>query len=357
MPLSSAVVAGNPALASQYNDLREDAIALTVSMTSGEAFSQRDALYVSTTDFKVYKALNDSSRVAAGWYAPMIAAETSSGADQTVKCYVPGGLITGYSGLTVGLDYYTGPTAGTLTTIRSLYHAKYGYALNSTTFVFTGGASNAFMLEQSVLAGENWAIGNLLYQKKSDGLFYRADADSAESGICEVPAIACFTHTDGSGTSQAAFFPGSMIFSTLPGTSGNRIYPSATTGAFQVNTPASYDTYYRVFGYFIRTSIFNFTPQEMQFLPTGIQEKGQCAGGGYGSGGSAGGQSTTPVNFKKIMSNTPSSITFTRNDTYGGAVSGPSAESISRFGFNLYVRNNAGSTTWGWGGTYQTVGN
>ncbi len=93
----------------------------------------------------------------------------------------------------------------------------------------------------------------------------------------------------------------------------------------------------------------------MQFLPTGIQEKGYAAAGYYGSSSIPHAYST--VNFKKIMVNAPSSITFTL--TYDDGAPGtmtPQAYGISRFGFLFDVWNTTGNS-FTWGGTYQTVGN
>lgn len=326
---------------------------LQTPVISGEAFSVRDALYLDNVTGKAFKAINNISRRASGWYNQMIAAQAATGVDQTVLAYTNGAVVTGFSGLTPGAAYYPSSTAGTLSTTRTLYNAQFGYAQDASTFVLSnGGKNNDWEIEQAVTAGENWTAGDLLYQKKSDGRFYRADADVAESGICEVPAIALQTHTGGAASTQAALFPGSILFGLPSGTLGDRIYPSATTGAAQANTPASYDTFYRVLGFFIGTNILNFTPQEMQFLPTGIQEKGYC-----GATGISGGQGGMGINFKKIMVNAPSSLTLTvAYDDGSGGTKTPTAVGITRFGFFLTVTSSAG-ITYARGYTYQTVGN
>jgi hypothetical protein len=218
-------------------------------------------------------------------------------------------------------------------------------------FCFSTLEKNDNAVTNGVVAGENWTVGDLLYFKKSDGRFYRADADVAESGICEYPAIAAATHTAGAGTFQIVFLPGSLIFATIGGTIGDRVYPSSTTGGYTANTPASYDTFYRQVGMFVLTSVLHLVPQEMQFLPTGIQEKGYCSAESVAGPVRAG----TGVNFKKIMVNTPSSITFSSIAT-SGVTSGPTALNISRFGFGFQIQNS-GSGIYNWYGTYQTVGN
>jgi hypothetical protein len=75
---------------------------------------------------------------------------------------------------------------------------------------------------------------------------------------------------------------------------------------------------------------------------------GQQAAGGGGNIAAMG------VNFKKIMVNTPSSITFSAI-TSTNISSGPTAQDINRFGF--YATVTCSTTPFKWSGTYQTVGN
>lgn len=331
---------------------------IAVPVTSGEAFSVRDALYVNVTDGKAYKAVSNTSRRAGGWYSPMIAAQAATAANQIVLAYPPGSIIYGYSGLTPGSEYYTSTTAGALTAdpgYKPGYAIGYGFALTSSVFCFSTLEKNDNAVTNGVVAGENWTVGDLLYFKKSDGRFYRADADVAESGICEYPAIAAATHTAGAGTFQIVFLPGSLIFATIGGTIGDRVYPSSTTGGYTANTPASYDTFYRQVGMFVLTSVLHLVPQEMQFLPTGIQEKGYCAAGNAAGGSSSGDGVITPINFKKIMVNTPSSLTLTLID--GHEYLTPSIESMNRFGAGFYLSSSTDAGLFWWKGTYQTVGN
>lgn len=487
MPLSSAVVAGNPALASQFNNVRLDAIALTEDGVAGEAYTATTTvggvtlptlLYQSAGDGRWYKA--SSATATPGWaQICALAYNAAAGAASAVKLYLPGSLVTG-SGMTVGVNYFTSATAGGLeafSATTTLYYKLMGTAMSTTSFYFYPTSNTTLTYENNQMyltcgealarydlcyikqadglaykadgdvlesgnaiaycvcnfatsgsgqtsrfyvpgsrpningtyaagnivypastagqvgttrmrgsrmigialssssvylfpgdpnipelvfncqAGENWTKGDLLYFKKSDSRYYRADADAAESGICEFPAVALATHTGGAGSEQVAYMPNSEIpFGTVTLTSGGRLYPSATTGAYQVDTPASYDTYYRVIGYANRTDTFAFQPQDMQFLAAGVQEKGYCATGSYVQTGQAC-QESAGVNFKKIMSNTPSSITFTATASQYAAA--PTANNITRFGFRMYVIESANPNnqqTW-WAGTYQTVGN
>lgn len=354
MPKSSAVVAGNPALASQYNNLRDDAIALTITVTSGEAFSTRDLLYIKASDSRAYKA--DADALESGiCQTPLFAAGPATGAAQSVSAYIPGGLITGFSGLTVGVPYYPSSTAGAITTTEGTYARIVGYATSSTEFIFSPGKDNTNFITKSVTAGENWAVGNLLYHSRADGRWYKTDADVAVSGICEEPGIAFATQTGGAGTSQVIYLPGSYMLGLYGIGSGERVYPSSTAGAIATGSPPGYDLFYRLLGFAFRASAFSFTPQEMQFLPSGIQEKGYCAASSESVSGGAGREISCGVNFKKIMSNTPSSITFSSIST-SGVVSGPFALNMNRFGFGFQItRSSTGA--YNWYGTYQTVGN
>jgi len=331
---------------------------IAVPVTSGEAFSVRDALYISDIDGKAYKAVNNTSRRAAGWYAKAIASQAATAANQTVQVYPPGSIIYGYSGLTPGAEYYPSSTAGTLvagTGFKPLYAAGYGYAMSSSVFMFESLEKNDNSVTQSVSAGENWTIGDHLYLKKSDGRYYKVDADVAESGIAEMVAVACATHTGGAASAQTVFFPGSIIFGTIGGTVGDRTYPSGTPGAVVANTPASYDTFYRPMGYFPVGNIYHLLPQEKPFLPTGVQEKGYCAGGSAAGGSAIGDSVMTPINFKNIMVNTPSSLTLTLID--GNEYLTPSIESMNRFGAGFFLSSSTDAGLFWWKGTYQTVGN
>jgi len=324
----------------------------TVSIVSGEAFSIRDALYIKSSDGRAYKA---GSNIFDGGtaYCPLFAAQAAAGAALTVSAYSPGALISGFSGLTLGAPYYAAPTAGSITTTIGKFNRVLGYAVSSTDFLFVPGRDGDNVVLRGITAGENWTVGDVLYHKKSNGAWYRADSDTAESGICEEPAIAFSTHSTGAGVDELVYLPGSNFFSVLSGASGDRAYPSATTGAIALNTPPSYDTFYRVLGFFFRANSFEFTPQEMQFLPTGIQEKGYCGMGVY-TDGSFGKTYTSVHNFVKKMVNTPSSLTLTVvNQAYIDSVT---VASITRFGFRLDIVPIAVGRSF-WEGTYVTVGN
>lgn len=489
MPISSTVVAGNPALASQYNNLRIDALATIDSVIAGEAIAATTTVssvtlptlvYQNSSNGKWYNA--SASTAAPGWaQAVGMAYEAAAGDGSTFRIYLPGSLVTG-SGMTAGTAMFPSSTSGGIaafSTTTTLYYKWIGTCLSSTSFHFCptsnttliesnqiyltageaillnalcyikqsdglvynadadtlesgnaiaycvcqyatsasgqtsrfktiggkatmlgtfaagnivypsstagevsttrlrGGRMIGIAISSSVVylfpgqpntpelifntvAGENWSKGDLLYFKKSDSRYYKADADVAESGICEFPAIAYATHTGGAGSEQIAYFPGSIVpFGTVTVTAGNRLYPSATAGAYQANTPASYDTFYRVIGQGNRTDTVNFQLQEMQFLPTGIQEKGFASGGTLANNTvtTAASEFYFGVQFRKTMVNTPSSITVTSVASVNLTIDPPTTIDITRFGFNLAAVRVSGNGLYRFSGTYLTVGN
>lgn len=336
-----------------YNNVFSKSIETPI--TAGEAFSALDLLYVKVSDGKAYKA--NATALESGYCrTPLIAAQAATGADQIVLAHTPGAVIRGYA-LTPGATYYPSATPGGYSTTKVGYHRPIGYAIDSTTLVFFPGKENDNTILEVVNAGENWSIRELLYFKKSDQLFYKADADIAESGILEIPAIAFNTHASGAGSAQLVYMPGSVIRNAgFTFTAGDRLFPSGTPGAYVANSPASLDTFFRNPANALAADIISFLPKQMEFLPTGMQEKGYVAAGEYAQVGQLVNMSVG-VNFKNVMVNVPSSITLTSTATqYAGT---PTANNITRFGFRFYfpeLSNPGNQQSW-WAGTYQTVGN
>lgn len=258
--------------------------------------------------------------------------------------------------LVAGTIYYAS-TSGAISSTKSGSAPIVGIGKTADElFLFPGDRRDSIVVE-TILSGENWSAGQVLYQSRSDGLYYRSDSDVAESGICERPAVAITTHTGGASNSQQVYLPGSTILGIFGGFSaGWRLYTSSTTGSFAANSPVSYDTFYRVLGHCPSAGVVRLDPQEMIFLPTGVQEKGYCGAGDY-TANPAFTKTSMGVNFKKIMVNTPSSITLTATSSLYAAT--PTANNITRFGFRFNVTESANpnnAETW-WAGTYQTVGN
>jgi hypothetical protein len=232
----------------------------------------------------------------------------------------------------------------------------YGYAISSTELLFIPGNDTENLILQSVVAGENWTSGSFLYLKRSDSRFYKVDKATAESGIGSQLAIAFNTQTGGAGTNQIVIMPGSVVSGYFYFSAALAILPGTSGGVID-QTSINYDQFYRTMGYSLKLdgtfNTFHFLPQQMEFIPTGIQEKGYVGMGQQAAGG-GGNIAAMGVNFKKIMSNTPSGITFTAI-TSTNISSGPTAQDINRFGF--YATVTCSATPFKWSGTYQTVGN
>lgn len=460
--ISSPVASGDQGLATQYNDLRSDAIGITNINVSGPAFAVGDVLFNDNSGgFR--QAYNEIPP----WFTEFriaAAAYTSGGAG---RAYKPGSLVNIYSGLTPGATYYQNGT--TISTTPNINSVRLGKAIDSTTLLFnpqysdlkiingtsvgavgvrnlmyqrpdglwdtytrghfgnvtpkviafcasstatsgpvtllppgnkiggfgtltagqdyfaetyssTASIINArhpnsvylgkadsvlttlnFQIAEdpkivdepfmaTVTAGENWTAGDFLYLA-SDGLVRRSHSDSPESGIAERLMIAATTHTGGSGSAQPVYLPGATIVGLLTGTAGNRLFNTVTPGASVVNVPNSYDEWYSCYGHFTQTNVFYFHPQHFDFLESGVQEKGFCGAGIPVSGPSSG---SNAVNYKRVMSFVPTSITFTATTSIGIAT-GPTVLDSTRFGFSFNLTVSAVPARWY--GTYQTVGN
>lgn len=103
-------------------------------LTSGEAYSEGDALYIDSTDGKLYKAdASDTSKMPARG----VAGEDSAGADEAGKTLQTRASKDGYTGLTPGKSQFvSATTAGALTETKPADGntiQKMGFAINATT--------------------------------------------------------------------------------------------------------------------------------------------------------------------------------------------------------------------------------
>lgn len=326
---------------------------------SGEAITLGDLCYVKQSDGRVYKAIATSSE--AGFARQLVVAvNTTGGAGNTILCakLCSTTLINGT--YTAGL-VYVGSVAGQISNTRGgTYNRCIGVALSASSVYLMPLEPESHDIIERVVAFENWSAGDLLYKRQSDGRYGRTDSDIAESGICEHPAIAAATHTGGNGSTQLVYMPGSVLKGVITGTATQRVWPSPTPGA-RVTTRPALTVFFRKFGHFIGTDIFDFTPGEVEFLPTGMQEIGMT-----GAAWQIDESITSPndrfpfsINFNKTMVNTPASITLSSTFTQRGT---PTAtiSSISRFGAVGYCQNGGflgAAATTVWAGTYTTVGN
>ena len=124
--ISSPVASGDQGLATQYNDLRSDAIGITNIKVSDPAFAVGDVLFNDNSGgFR--QAYNEIPP----WFTEFriaAAAYTSGGAG---RAYKPGSLVNIYSGLTPGATYYQNGT--TISTTPNINSVRLGKAIDSTT--------------------------------------------------------------------------------------------------------------------------------------------------------------------------------------------------------------------------------
>lgn len=322
--------------------------------TSGEALSRGDLCYLKASDGRFYKADGDASGEA-GWCKAFAVADiAASGAGVSTRFIKPGNNVTINGTYAAGNLVYPSTTAGQVSATRSKWYREVGIATSSSNVYLFAGKDNDAAIVESVTAGANWGALAHLYLKASDARWYPMDVTVAESGIAEKYGIAVAAHTAGAGSTQLVYLQGSIIDLTFSLTAGATLYSTTAGAGYQMSAPSSYDTFYRAIGYMLTATRLHLAPQGMEFLQAGVQEKGYC-GGKISAAGGAGNEIGSGVNFKKIMSNTPSSITFTAI-TSTNVSSGPTATGINRFGFLFSVITTASIPTT-WNGTYQTVGN
>lgn len=355
MPLSSSISAGAQGLATQYNNLRSDAIALTIDGTSGEAFSIRDLVYIDPTDNRAYKADADVYAKGDSGLEFFYAASTASGSAQAVTLYVEGGYITGFSGLTPNTFYYPSGTAGAITTTIGKYGCSVAWTVSSSVILFIKGTKKDHRIIETVVAGANWVEGLMLYQKKSDNRWYPFDTTVPESGIADNWGFAVITHTGGAGSSQQVYLQGSVVNGPGFFTAGGILYSVTNGGGYTANVIPGVDDYYRQVCAMYSSTRYHIVGGQFMFLPSGIQEKGFCAAGNAAGGSASGDGVITPINFKKVMANTPSSLTLSLID--GLEYNTPSIENMNRFGAAFYLSSSTDSGLFWWKGTYTTVGN
>lgn len=322
--------------------------------TSGEALTRGDLCYIKQSDGRAYKAIATAAE--SGFARQLVVAQnTTGGAGNTVLCSKAGSTVAITGTFTAGL-VFVGGTAGQVSNTRGgKFNRCVGIALDTVNVYLMPLQPEDYVIVERVTAFENWAAGDLLYKRASDGFYGRADSDVAESGIGEFPAIAVATHTGGSGTVQLVYMPGSILKGVLTGTRTQRVWPSPTPGAFVTTHPAT-TVFFRKYGHFIDTDVFAFHPGELEFLPTGIQEQGNSGGSNTSDGSTAGIIHSNTVNFRRVMVNAPSSVTFSVVSTTGTISVGPDARNITRWGFRFYIqRDTAGDYMWT--GSFTTVGN
>ncbi len=102
------------------------------SGTSGEAITAGQAIYVKNSDGKLYKTDADLSNEATFSFIGF-ALNTVGAADLTVYLALPGKIVTGLSGLTIGAYYFLSNTAGAVATTPGTRYARVAQALSTTS--------------------------------------------------------------------------------------------------------------------------------------------------------------------------------------------------------------------------------
>lgn len=107
--------------------------------TYGETISANDALYFKRSDQRVYKA--DASTLDESQGFVGFAIEAGSAADE--KLIKRSGLLSGFTSLTAGSEYYLSDTAGAISTTPGTYDQPIGFAVSTTElFIYTKTANN-----------------------------------------------------------------------------------------------------------------------------------------------------------------------------------------------------------------------
>lgn len=325
-----------------------------IPITSGGAFSAGNVIVNSASTGKFFAA--DNTSIPSGRDI-LIALGAASGADQTVLAYRPGSRITGLAGLTDGTAYYVGTSGGLSTTPAGKWNIQLGVAINGAFHFNPVGKILDHAIVEEVTAGAVWSAGNFLYLARGTGRYSPAISTSPEAGIAEIKAIAVATQSGGNGTRQLVYQPGSIIRGLYSLGAGERYFTGSVSGSSTATVPPSYDQFYSIFGHAIDQDAFKLEDVGSDFLPSGIQEKGFCAAYGTQTVGTGSVPNVgNGVNFRKVMSFTPTSITLTLVASTG-TFTGPTVTSITRFGFAFYIRWGSGLVDFNWNGTYQTAGN
>ena len=99
---------------------------LSIEITAGEALTAGEAVYINSTDSKIYKAENDDTREKATVFG-IISADTAL--DAAGEVIVRGKATTTNTSLTIGLEYYLDATSGAITATAPSASGDYSVAL------------------------------------------------------------------------------------------------------------------------------------------------------------------------------------------------------------------------------------
>lgn len=106
----------------------------TITLTAGEALSASDLIYINGSGQMLKADADSASKAAVGF----VLASVSNGGSGTA--YFGSGLITGLTGLTIGIPYYLSQTAGGITstapTGTNVIQQQVGVPVSATTLYF-----------------------------------------------------------------------------------------------------------------------------------------------------------------------------------------------------------------------------
>jgi len=107
--------------------------AVSISMTAGEALTAGDAVYINTTDSKIYKAENDDTREKA---TVMGFVNADAALDAEIPVVVRGKVTTASTSLSVGSQYFLDAALGAITvtapSVSGDFSAVVGQAVSTT---------------------------------------------------------------------------------------------------------------------------------------------------------------------------------------------------------------------------------
>lgn len=123
--------------------------------TYGETIAVNDALYLKASDGKVYKtdADFDDERI-----HNFVGFAKEAGNANDVKKVQIGGKVSGFSELTIGVDYYLSNTAGAISSSIGTYKKRIGFALSTTEILLIH--EDRRFLEYIEIEPAGWSAAN-----------------------------------------------------------------------------------------------------------------------------------------------------------------------------------------------------
>jgi|CXWL01.1.fsa_nt_gi hypothetical protein len=234
MAYPTPVIAGDQVTATDFNDYT-----LSKTVTLGETIAAGEAVYLKSSDGKVYKTDADTLESILNFIG--FAAEAGV-LNETKRVVLAGRMVTGLSGLTAGTIYYLSNTAGALSSSEGTYPLAVGVAVSTTVLAsFSNGRKQIDLETQQNLgngtSGEAIAVGNALYVKASDGKLWLADGDADESTYSFVG----IAQSASAGADTTVYFakPGGIAKGLSGLTAGSYYFISATAGALSTTPHAT----------------------------------------------------------------------------------------------------------------------